>query len=80
MFTEFFVTVFTNVAPCFFSTLGAGKAVPLGEIYKFLKYSFSYDGIINKDSLKKQLNTLLNSPKITKAQKEVVKKLIGILQ
>jgi hypothetical protein len=36
--------------------------------------------VIDKDSLKKQLNTLLNSPKTTKVQKEVIQKLIGILQ
>lgn len=50
------------------------------QIYKFLEYNFSYKDVIDKDSLKKQLNTLLNSQKTTKAQKEVIKKLIGILQ
>jgi len=44
------------------------------QIYKFLKYSFTYDSAIDKDSLKKQLNTLLNSQKTTKVQKEVIKK------
>lgn len=50
------------------------------QIYKFLEYNFGYGSVGDKESLKKQLNTLLNSQKITKEKKEVIKKLIGILQ